>query len=60
LDRAIEAARAPDLIALFRVVEGAVKEDRRVLYDLVRETEGGFAANLMEAWDRANKAADEA
>lgn len=60
LDRAIEAARAPELLSVYRCIEGAINGDRSMLHELVRATEGGFAANLLKLMDRAHQVANEA
>jgi hypothetical protein len=43
---------------MVRAIEGAVRGDRSVLYELVRATEGGFAANKLRLSDEANAMAD--
>lgn len=60
LDRAIETARAEDGLVTYKAVSAALRGDRSFYYDLLRQTEGAFAANIAKAWDDVNQAADEA
>ncbi len=60
LDRAIETARAEEAMVMYKAVAAAVRGDRAFYYDLLRQTQGAFAANIAKAWDDVNEAADEA